>query len=77
VGVSTANDNSFGLNGFGENVKGPTIEDGVCIGVGVILLPAVTIGKGSIIVAAGAVVNKDVPPNVLVAGVPAKILRSL
>jgi maltose O-acetyltransferase len=36
----------------------------------------VTIGKGAI-VAAGAVVNKDVAPNTLVGGVPAKLIRSL
>jgi maltose O-acetyltransferase len=52
------------------------IEDGVWIGARVTLLPGVTIGRGSV-VAAGAVVNKDVPPNTLVGGVPARILRTL
>ena len=37
------------------------------------LLPGVTIGDGSI-VAAGAVVSKDVPPGVVVAGVPARVV---
>ncbi|RYE42816.1 MAG: acyltransferase [Hyphomicrobiales bacterium] len=40
------------------------------------VLPGVTIGDGSI-VAAGAVVTKDVPPGVLVAGVPARLVRKL
>jgi maltose O-acetyltransferase len=53
-----------------------TIEDGVWICAGAKVLPGVTIGRGAV-VAAGAVVTKDVPPNTLVGGVPAKILREL
>lgn len=52
------------------------IEDGAWIGIGATILPGVRIGKGSI-VAAGAVVNKDVNPNSLVAGVPARLIREL
>ena len=52
------------------------IEDGVWIGAGAIVLPGVTIGKKSV-VAAGAVVTRDVPSGVVVAGNPAKILRNL
>lgn len=44
------------------------------IGTGAVLLPGVTIGKGSI-VGAGAVVTRDVPPFSIVAGVPAKFVR--
>jgi acetyltransferase-like isoleucine patch superfamily enzyme len=50
------------------------IEDDVDLGVNSVILPGVTVGKGAI-VGAGAVVNKDVPPYTIVAGVPAKILR--
>ncbi|PRY12958.1 acyltransferase [Kineococcus rhizosphaerae] len=45
------------------------------IGAGAIVLPGVTIGDGSI-VAAGAVVTKDVPPASIVAGSPAVVIRS-
>ena len=50
------------------------IEDDVLIGTRVIIMPGVTIGKGSI-VGAGAVVTKDVPPYAIVGGVPAKIIK--
>lgn len=52
------------------------IEDDVWIGEMVCVLPGVRIGKGAV-VAAGAVVTKDVPPYSLVAGVPAKVLKNL
>ncbi|WP_305037222.1 DapH/DapD/GlmU-related protein [Kineococcus sp. TRM81007] len=45
------------------------------VGAGSIVLPGVTIGDGSI-VAAGAVVTKDVPPASIVAGSPARVIRS-
>ena len=51
-----------------------TIEDDVWGGGGSIILPGVTIGKGAII-AAGAVVNKDVPPYAIVGGIPATVLK--
>ena len=44
------------------------------IGTGAVILPGVTIGKGSI-VGAGAVVSRDVPPFAIVAGVPARFVR--
>ena len=48
----------------------------VWIGSHATILPGVTIGDNSI-VAAGAVVTKEVPPNVIVAGVPARIIKSI
>ena len=55
-------------------IEAVKIETGADIGVNAVILPGVTIGKGSI-VGAGAVVTKDVPPFAIVAGVPAKFLR--
>lgn len=57
--------------------KGPIIiEDNVWIGEGASIIGNVRIGKGSV-VAANAVVTKDVPPYCLVAGVPAKIIKKV
>lgn len=53
-----------------------TIADDVWIGANAVVLPGVSIGSHSV-VAAGAVVTKDVPAHSLVAGVPAKIIRKL
>ena len=55
-------------------IKLVKIEVGADIGMNAVILPGVTIGKGSI-VGAGAVVTKDVAPFSIVAGVPAKFLR--
>jgi acetyltransferase-like isoleucine patch superfamily enzyme len=51
-----------------------TIEDDCDIGMGAIVLPGITIGRGSI-VGAGAVVTHDVQPYTVVAGVPARKIR--
>ena len=53
-----------------------TIEDDVWIGANAVILPGVTIGNHCV-VAAGAVVTKDVPPHSLVAGVPAKVIKKI
>lgn len=51
------------------------IGENVWIGAGAIILPGVKIGNNSV-VGAGSVVNRDVPGNVVVAGVPAAVLRT-
>lgn len=52
------------------------IEDDVWIGCNVVVLKGVTIGRGAVI-GAGSIVTHDVPPLVLVAGNPARLVREL
>lgn len=59
--------------GIGKPV---TIGNDVWIGGHVTICPGVTIGNG-VVVAAGSVVVKDIPDNVIVAGVPAKIIKEI
>lgn len=63
---------------FGQPVSyGPiVIEEDAWVGTGAIVLPNVTIGRGSV-VGAGSVVTRDVPPFTVVAGQPARVLRAL
>ena len=60
----------------GVSTNPVTIEDDVWIGANAVILPGVTIGNHCV-VAAGAVVTKDVPPHSLVAGVPAKVIKQI
>lgn len=63
------------MNKQGDTSPRPVIiEDDVWIGARVIILPGVNIGKGAII-AAGAIVTRDVEPYSIVGGVPAKVIR--
>lgn len=52
------------------------ICDGTWVGAGALILPGVTIGEGAII-GAGSVVTHDIPPNVVAAGVPCRLIRQL
>ena len=54
------------------DLKGPQIPDGAAIGANATLLPGVCIGEGAL-VAAGAIVTRDVPAYMLAIGAPAKI----
>jgi acetyltransferase-like isoleucine patch superfamily enzyme len=58
------------------NLKPIVVKKNAWIGTGATILPGVTIGENAI-VAAGAVVNKDVPANTMVGGVPAKIIKNI
>ncbi|HPM29785.1 MAG TPA: sugar O-acetyltransferase [Chryseolinea sp.] len=58
------------------DLKSVHIKRNVWIGAGATILPGVTVGENSI-VAAGAVVNKDVPANTIVGGIPAKMIKQL
>ena len=60
----------------GVSTNPVTIEDDVWVGANAVILPGVTIGEHCV-VAAGAIVTKDVPPHSLVAGVPAKVIKNI
>lgn len=64
------------INEQGVSRKGVTIEDGVWLASGARVLDGVTVGKNSV-VAAGALVTKDVPPYSIVGGIPGKIIRNI
>ena len=60
----------------GITAQGIVIEDDVWIGSGAIITDGVRVGQGAV-VAAGAVVTEDVPPHVVVGGVPARVIRAI
>lgn len=58
------------------HLKPVKLEKNTWIGSSSTILPGITVGKNSI-VAAGSIVTKDVPPNTIVAGNPAKVIKHL
>ena len=65
----------LGITDFEGESKGDiVVEDDVWIGCRAIILSGIKVGRGAII-AAGAVVTKDVPPYAIVAGCPAKVIK--
>jgi acetyltransferase-like isoleucine patch superfamily enzyme len=70
-GVSTLNDRAAGRRPEGEPLRGVVLRRGCRIGGGSVVLPGVEVGADAF-VGAGAVVTRDVPPGVLVVGVPAR-----
>jgi acetyltransferase-like isoleucine patch superfamily enzyme len=69
-------DKSQRIDSQGISTNPVVIGDDIWIGANAVVLPGVSIGHHSV-VAAGAVVTKDVPPHSLVAGVPAKIIKEI
>ncbi|MBQ3550348.1 MAG: CatB-related O-acetyltransferase [Clostridia bacterium] len=76
VDLSYCKENKFDENKYANEQKKLSVVIGndVWIGWGATLLAGVTVGDGAI-VAAGAIVTKDVPPYAIVGGVPAKLIR--
>jgi acetyltransferase-like isoleucine patch superfamily enzyme len=60
----------------GITAEGIVIEDDVWLGAGAVITDGVRVGRNSI-VAAGAVVTKDVPPYSVVGGIPAKVIKTV
>jgi UDP-2-acetamido-3-amino-2,3-dideoxy-glucuronate N-acetyltransferase len=76
-GVHTTNDNFLGRTEERfKHFKGVTIKKGGRIGGNAVILPGKVIGEDAL-VAAGAVVTKDVPPRSIVVGSPARYLRDV
>ncbi|MGJ8454475.1 DapH/DapD/GlmU-related protein [Pseudothermotoga sp. U03pept] len=75
--VTFTNDNFLGRTEERKRYfKGPTIRKGARIGANATILPGVEIGEDAL-VAAGAVVTKEIPPRKIYAGVPAKELKDV
>ena len=69
-------DSPLKRHGFPAKTGQIVIEDGVYIGAGATILHGVKIEKNTL-VAAGALVNRDISPNCVVAGIPAKTIRTI
>lgn len=73
--VTIRDDDNHEINQGRNGTPSIIIGNRVWIGLNAIILPGVTIGDGAVI-AAGAVVTRDVPPRCLAAGVPAKVKKT-
>ena len=76
VVISSVTHNLNANERSGQIGKRVVIENGAWICAGAIILPGVKIGEGAV-VAAGAVVNKDVEPYTVVGGIPAKFIKKI
>src|SRR5207244_8832773 len=74
-GVSIANDPHPGCAYASQCMRGPTIQAGAQVGVGVTILPFVTIGRRALL-GAGSVITRTVPADTVVVGNPARAVRS-
>lgn len=75
-GVTVANDPHPGCPSSKECMRGPVIKSGAQIGVNATLLPFITIGERAVI-GAGSVVTKDVPPQTVAYGNPARVVKDV
>jgi len=66
----------MGASGYDEeSIVGPTIENGVRIGAGAIILPKVRVGENALITT-GAIVTKDAPAGQTAKGIPARFITN-
>jgi serine O-acetyltransferase len=72
--VQIRQNTTFGVARTNHNFDLPFIDDGADIGVGVVVIGAIRVGKNAVI-GANAVVLNDVPDNAVAVGVPARIVR--
>ena len=75
-GVLLTNDPTAGRRGVSLELRGAYLRRACRVGGGAVLLPGIEVGEEAF-VAAGAVVTKDVPPQALVMGVPARVVREV
>jgi UDP-2-acetamido-3-amino-2,3-dideoxy-glucuronate N-acetyltransferase len=75
-GVVTTNDRHATRHGPDYELEGVVLRRACRLGGGAVLLPGIEVGEEAL-VAAGAVVTKDVPPRTVVVGVPARPLRDV
>jgi UDP-2-acetamido-3-amino-2,3-dideoxy-glucuronate N-acetyltransferase len=76
-GVLTSNDNYLGRSAERfEHFGGVTIRRGGRLGVGAVILPNLTVGEDAV-VAAGALLTRDAPDEVIVAGLPAREFKAV
>jgi acetyltransferase-like isoleucine patch superfamily enzyme len=73
-GVQTTNDNTMGRHPRGSGLAGPVLRRACRVGSGAILLPGIEVGEEAL-VAAGALVTRDVGAREVVMGVPARVVR--
>ena len=74
--VTFTNDKYPRSRNYPDSYPSTVVKKGASIGGGAVLLPGIVIGEGAI-VGAGGVVTRSVPPNAIVAGNPARVVREL
>ena len=75
-GAITTNDDSMARHGPRAALRGPTLKRACRIGAGALLRPGVEVGEEAV-VAAGALVTRDVPARAVVMGAPARVVRDV
>ena len=75
VGDNVHIDQNVTIGGTSKKIEVPKLGNNIYIGAGAVIIGPITIGD-DVVIGANAVVNKDIPSNSLVVGVPAKVIKS-